>query len=111
MRNRPSYLVAFALFVFVSAVYPTTTTEKLAVNAASPNAATSKNAISELRAMGPKGLDALFARYGVEIQKYAVSGDGGKDWPRIANALDTVSMQYDDYASHLFWYTDLEEAK
>ena len=27
------------------------------------------------------------------------------------NALDTVAMQKDAYASHLYWYTDIEEAK
>lgn len=110
MRKR-SNLVALALLIFVSAAYPATRAEELALNAASTDAAASTAAIRELRSMGPKGLDALFARYGVEIEKYAATGDGGHDWPRIAKALDTVSMQYDDYASHLYWYTDLDEAR
>jgi hypothetical protein len=111
MRNRTSYLAAIALLVFVSAVYPATRTEELAINAASTDAAASSAAIRELREMGPTGLEALFAKYAVEVAKYSATGDGGENWPRIANALDTVGMQKDDYASHLYWYTDLDAAK
>jgi hypothetical protein len=111
MLHRSSFLVATVLFLFVTAVYPATRVEELAANAVAPDAATSAVAIRELRAMGPTGLDALFARYAKEISRYAATGDGGDEWPRIANALDTVSMQKDDYASQLFWYTDIEAAK
>src|SRR3954470_10808669 len=111
MRNRTFTLAALALLAFASAVYPATRTEELAANAASTDAAASSAAIRELREMGPKGLDALFTKYSVEVAKYSSTGDGGENWPRIANALDTVGMQKDDYASHLYWYTDLEAAK
>ncbi len=33
------------------------------------------------------------------------------EWQRIRHALDSVGSQRDCYASHLFWYTNLEEAK
>ena len=32
-------------------------------------------------------------------------------WQRLAAALDMVAGQHDCYASHLFWYTDLDAAK
>jgi hypothetical protein len=61
--------------------------------------------------MGPVGLDALFAKYASEIETYGKTGEATEDWKLIANALDTVGMQKDDYAAHLYWYTDLEAAK
>jgi hypothetical protein len=84
---------------------------EMAVEAASDNPATATAAIRELRAMGPTGLDALFGRYAAEIQKFSQTGDGDDDWKRIAAAIDTVGMQKDNYAAHLYWYTDLEAAK
>src|SRR5258706_5438252 len=42
---------------------------------------------------------------------FTKTGESTESWKRIANALDTVAMQKDAYTSHLYWYTDLDEAK
>ena len=61
--------------------------------------------------MGVTGLDALFAKYAADIDRYKKTGQADDNWKRIAAALDTVAMQKDDYTSQLFWYTDLDAAK
>jgi hypothetical protein len=109
------FLNLFALGFFaqtVAPVYASTSREALARTAVSEDAAMSAGAIARLRSMGPAGLDALFQVYGDEIERHAVEGavnDG--HWLRLKTALDAVSKQYDSYASHLYWYTDLDEAK
>jgi hypothetical protein len=110
MQKRSLYLV-IALLLFVTAGYSIPHAEELAGDASSTDSGVSAAAITGLRAMGQTGVDALFTRYAKEIERYAKTGDGGRDWPRIAKALDTVAMQYDDYASQLFWHTDLDMAK
>ncbi len=68
-------------------------------------------AIKGLRAMGRTGLDALFVRYRAEIERFARTGEATPEWLRVANAIDTVGMQKDEYAAQLYWYTDLNAAK
>lgn len=62
--------------------------------ALSPDPATAKLAIAELRAAGYGGVDAIFA---------ATAGNGA--------VLDKVCGQFDCATSRLFWHTDLEQAK
>lgn len=85
--------------------------ERLATQATSADQAEASRAISSLRALGQSGLDALFDKYSSDVDHFARTGESEDGWKRIANALDAVAMQKDAYASHLFWYTDLEEAK
>src|SRR5262249_21999207 len=62
---------------------------------------------------GPKGLVAMRAQFRPEIAK-ALEGQLTLDdpsWRRIHDALDVVAAQRDDYASGLFWYTDLNQAQ
>jgi hypothetical protein len=83
-----------------------------AKQAVSANSAKSSDAIAQLRAAGPAGLDAVFDVFADRIQKSqntAASKDA--DWERLRLALDTVGQQRDCFASHLYWYTDLEKAK
>lgn len=87
------------------------TAEELAANAVSNDKDLATASIAELRAMGRVGLDALFTKYAVEIDRFKKTGEVDENWLRISQALDTVAMQKDDYASQLFWYTDIEEAK
>ena len=101
----PALALAFAISASAK------TADELAVEAVSSDSTTSSAAIRELREMGPAGLDVLFAKYATEIDAYGKTGDAGEDWKRIANALDNTAMQYDSYAAHLYWYTDLEAAK
>src|SRR5437016_179709 len=112
MRSRRFVLPLLGVLTLACATFavPKNASE-LAVDAVSNDDATSASAIRELREMGPTGLDALFVRYAKEIRAFADTGSEGDDWKRIANALDTVGMQKDNYAAQLYWYTDLEAAK
>lgn len=85
--------------------------EYLARQVASNDVGAAGEAIKSLRALGTEGLDALFQTYSAEIAKFSQTGAGDDEWKRIAFALDSVAMQKDAYASRLFWFTDLEEAK
>ncbi|MGB5014340.1 MAG: hypothetical protein WBO68_09975 [Pyrinomonadaceae bacterium] len=87
------------------------TAEELAANAVSNDKDLATASITELREMGRVGLDALFTKYAAEIDRFKTTGEVDEQWLRISAALDNVSMQKDDYASQLFWYTDIEEAK
>jgi hypothetical protein len=69
------------------------------------------SAQDNLREAGPAGLQALEECYRVEIQNHQRKTRDDDRWARIASALNRVSAQYDDYASGLYWYTDLGEAE
>ena len=97
--------VTFSAFAFAA------TTEELTINAISPDKDIASASIADLRSMGVTGLDALFAKYAADIERFKKTGDADDNWKRIAAALDTVAMQKDDYTSQLFWYTDLDAAK
>jgi hypothetical protein len=112
MKFKSLALTLLSVLAFASATSANAkTADELAVEAVSSDSTTSSAAIRELREMGPAGLDVLFARYGTDIDAYGKTGDATDGWKRIANALDTVSMQYDSYAAHLYWYTDLDSAQ
>ncbi len=88
--------------------------QQLAVQAASDEGA--EEAIAELRAHGPAGLDALFAAHAAAIQQasdrvYLPSKEKDPAWQRIRHALDSVGGQRDCHSSRLFWYTDFKEAQ
>lgn len=85
--------------------------EDLARKAVSDDTVVSKGAIMQLRALGQKGVDALIAQFAAEIKEYGESGEATDEWRRIASVIDAVAMQKDAYASGLYWYTNLEEAK
>jgi len=91
------------------AAEPAQSLDALAKRAISPDATT---AIEQLRAAGPAGLEALFNRYGHRIQ-IQLTGLATKDpaWEKIRTAFDTVAQQRDAFASHLYWYTNLNEAE
>lgn len=75
----------------------------LTERALSTSASEADAAIAELRAQGQAGVDAL-----------AIAGARLTDPAKIARyrgALDRVCRQRDCYASRLYWYTDLAEAK
>lgn len=109
MKIKYSLLIA-AIFLFSSTLFAGSSPEELAALAVSDNASTSKAAIGELRSLGPSGLDALFIKYAADIERFTNTGEPDDTWKRIANALDTVAMQKDVYTSHLYWYTDFDEA-
>lgn len=110
MRFR-SILFTVAVSMFMSIAAFAASVEELAGQAVSEDTSSATMAVRELRAMGPTGLDALFVRYAADIERYAKTAEANDDWKRIANAIDTIAMQKDAYASHLYWYTDLDAAK
>lgn len=77
----------------------------------SNDATTAANAISELRSKHQEGLDVLLNSFAVEIKQFDTTGEKTEKWLKISKAIDNVSMQKDVYASKLFWFTDLNEAK
>lgn len=84
----------------------------LAQQATSSDGPLSTTAIEQLRAAGPAGLDAMFHVYSERIQKHQnITAVKDPDWESLRNALDSVAQQRDCYASHLYWFTDLEKAK
>ncbi|MFN0138805.1 MAG: hypothetical protein ACKVQW_01805 [Pyrinomonadaceae bacterium] len=105
-------LTAAAMFVFtLTGLAATRSVGELSTQAASEDHSAAMTAIRELRSMGQVGLDALFVKYATEIEEFAKTGDATDEWKSIANALDTVAMQKDAYAAHLYWYTDIDQAK
>ena len=78
--------------------------------AVSTNQEVAREAQNHLRAAGPQGLELLEKRFAKEISAHK-RGQTVPNWNRIGAALDHVGGQYDNYASGLYWYTDLEQAK
>ena len=86
--------------------------EVLAISAVSESPVVSAAAISELRSMGPGGLQVLMAQYAAEINHHiAKPSTTDEQWQRIATALDSVAQQKNSYIAGLYWYTDLDSAK
>ncbi len=70
-----------------------------------------RQAQDQLRESGPQGLARLEKRFAKEISAHRTGSSSNDRWTRISAALDRVGGQYDNYASGLYWYTDLEKAK
>lgn len=113
MRIR--YFLPFVLITFVFSVSAFAESSKkakeLARQVISENQTEAVSAVNQLRLMRQEGLDALFETYAAEIKRFGETGESDDEWKRIAFALDGVAMQKDAYASQLFWFTDLEQAK
>jgi len=83
----------------------------------SPEETTRQAAIDDLRAMGPRGLQAALNKFDVlqaELDNLTAAGQGaalrtGLDLCR--EAVDQIAGQRHATTSRLFWYTDLEKAK
>ena len=104
---------AFFLTIILSStcIFASGPGDQFAANAVSTDTATAVTAVRELRKMGPGGLDAMFAKYAADIERFSKSGEADDNWKRITAAIDAVAMQKDAYTSHLYWYTDIDEAK
>lgn len=70
-------------------------------------------AIRALRAAGREGLRALSVVYAADVAAHTSGGVAKSDehWECVRTAFDTVGLQRDDYASQLYWHTNLDEAK
>jgi hypothetical protein len=90
--------------------------QELARQAVSADVAVASAAISRLRAEGPDALDMLLNEHR-DIIAYAADRNapaelaGDESWKRLCRAIDQVSGQHDGWASRLYWYTDIEQAK
>ncbi len=104
------FLLPFCLFILTISVFANSS-EEFARQAVSENKTESEMAINALRQTGQSGLDELFKVYAGEIKQFSATGKSFESWTRIADAIDSVAMQKDAYASGLYWFTDLEEAK
>jgi hypothetical protein len=89
----------------------------LAQQATSADPVESTAAIRALRDAGPEGMQALSKTYTIEIaahQQVGQPSDGAEaaaQWCRLRAAFDAVGQQRDDYASQLYWYTNLDQAE
>ncbi len=72
-----------------------------------------KAAIALLRGRGPEGLAVIMKEFGAQIARAREGKLTRRDepWAKVADAIDAVARQRDAWASGLYWYTDLEEAK
>ena len=112
MKFKAVLLLAFSIFILFGTIYADSETLKpLAEIAVNGSESESAEAVRKLRASGPEGLNALFDTYSAEIDRFRRNGAGSAKWQKIAAAIDAVAMQKDAYASGLYWYTDLDEAK
>lgn len=85
--------------------------DTLANNVLSTNSAEAGNAVAELRAAGPAGLEALFRVYGDRRTKEEITLKKDGSSQSLRAVFNEVGQQRDCYASHLYWYTDWEQAK
>lgn len=114
MRSKYSLILpALLLFTTVQLAQAKISPETLLRKALSAKAEESSPAIAELRSMGPAGLNLLFEKYAVELERQITnpSAVATPEWERLSAALDAVSQQKDSYLSGLYWYTDFNQAK
>jgi hypothetical protein len=86
----------------------------LAAAAISPDETAARSAIDHLRAVGPRGLDAMLTAYASDLDASAFSAFLHPDparLDRVRAAIDAVAAQKDAHVSRLYWYTDLGAAK
>ena len=70
--------------------------------------------IAELREMGPAGLKAFLDTNGSQIEAAVIMSSIkplSSDQRELLSSLDSICKQKDCYASRLYWYTDLDQAK
>lgn len=108
---RKHALLAALATVLFAITATAATLDELTSSAVSEDKVLATASVAELRAMGTVGLDALFVKYATEIERFKTTAKVDEEWLKIASAIDAVAMQKDAYASQLYWYTDLEEAK
>lgn len=106
--------------LLAGSIYPAEATESintksldaLAQQVLSPDSDKAGTAIGRLRTAGSPGLDAMFRVFDERIQKQQANpAVKDPDWERLRTAFDTVAQQRDAFASHLYWFTNLNEAE
>jgi hypothetical protein len=86
---------------------------RLVADAVSSDASVADPAIARLRARGLEGLRLLLTTYRTQLAALGTNPAAAADplTSRVRAAVDRVAAQRDAFASGLYWYTDLEEAK
>ncbi len=112
LKFSPSLLLLL-VFTFGPVAFGKNNLEAFAHKAVSEDSADSAAAISELRSLGPAGLNAMFQAHADEINQQIANPlmAPTPKWQRLTAALDAVSQQKDSYLSGLYWYTDFAQAK
>ena len=107
-----AFLLTAIAFGLTASIFQAAAESSASLNTLAGRALSDPAAVEQLRAAGPAGLDALFNVYGDRVQKQ-LTGLAAKDsdWEKIRAAFETVAQQRDAYASHLYWYTDLNQAE
>ncbi len=105
------FLLIFTLFYSVSAFTENSKLIDLANNSISVDKKVSSNAIVELRKLNQQGLDILLGNFANQTKAFEATGENNEKWKQISDAIDSVSMQKDAFASKLYWFTDLDLAK
>ena len=108
--------VSLNFSTFADGAVNSTALRALAEKAVSENPTIASSAMANLRAQGPAGLEALLSVHAALIlqhEKNWTSSLLGQQvvWQRLQKALNAVSAQHDCSASHLYWYTNFDEAK
>ncbi len=98
----------FGAIVFTRTIHAS---EDWTEQAVSTNPAVAQKAQDYLREKGPEGLQEFEQRFTKETARHRAGAASDEKWKRIGAALDRIGGQYDNYASGLYWYTDLEKAK
>ncbi len=112
MKFTTIVLITLAVFVLSGTIYADLETSvSLADKAINGSEGESAEAIRKLRESGPDGLGTLLKLYSAEISEFRKNGTETEKWRKIAAAIDAVAMQKDAYASGLYWYRDLNDAK
>lgn len=99
----PATVIASFSLSLNGLVLAQTPSEILVRRAVSESPSESQDAIAMLRAQGPTGLQAFLKTYENQLST--------TDNPQLRATLDRLCQQRDCYASRLYWYTDLEQAK
>lgn len=114
MRPRFSLpLVLVSLLLFTTSLQAQNNFEDLTRQAVSSDQKKSAAAISQLRKLGPAGLEAIFVAHADAINKHIAEPltPTTPEWERLSAALDAVAQQRNTYLSGIYWYTDLDDAK
>ncbi|MBW4577419.1 MAG: hypothetical protein KME08_19470, partial [Aphanothece sp. CMT-3BRIN-NPC111] len=118
-------LLAIVGFGFTGSVYAKSPIDAIASSQAyartalSENPSESASAIAALRSQGPAGLQAFLNTYGDDLKRSQLQAIRATpprsvfapQEKRLRAALDAICKQRDCYASQLYWYTNLAQAK
>ena len=109
---RNALLAACALFAVQSAHGGPVSIESFEVRVAVKGNEQQRKGLDALRERGKSGLQQLQTVYADDIAAHRANSQvQTPNWESVRSALAKVGGQYDNWASGLYWFTDLEKAK